>query len=92
MYMYVCVSVRALTWWQVSRRAVHTKKPDMVWAVEVMRNMGLSGVTICGASGTQDMFGPPGAAADAGGAGAMPTGESFPTRSRGTSRLHIARI
>lgn len=64
----------------------------MVWAAEVMRKMGLSGVTIWGASGTQDMLGPPGAAADAGGASAMPTGESFPTRSRGTSRLHSGRI
>lgn len=68
-----------LTWWHVIRRAVHTKKPDIVWAVEVMRNMGSSGVTTV-ASGIQDELAPRGATV-AGSPGAKPTGESLPNLS-----------
>lgn len=68
-----------LTWWHVIKRAVHTKKPDIVWAVEVMRNMGSSGVTTV-ASGIQDELAPRGATV-AGSPGAKPTGESLPNLS-----------
>lgn len=61
------------------RSAVHTKKPDMVWAVEVMRKMGSSGVTTV-ASGTQDELDPCGATV-AGSPGLKPTGESLPNLS-----------
>lgn len=58
------------------RRAVQTKIPDIVWAVEVMRKNGCSCMTT-GASGTQEVL-EPCVAAVAGGRGAKPTGESFP--------------
>ncbi len=73
------------TWWQVSRSAVHTKKPDTAWAVVVMRKMGCSEVSR-GASGNQEMLGPVGAIV-ASEPGAIPT-DSFPKWSEnGTSRL-----
>ena len=63
----------------MSSRAVHTKKPDTVWAVEVMRKMGSSEVTR-GAAGTQEEL-DPGGAAVAGGPGARPMGLSLPSLS-----------
>lgn len=59
------------------RRAVQTKNPDIVWAMDVMRKMGSSGVST-GASGTPEELDPCGDAV-AGGPGAKPTGESFPS-------------
>lgn len=61
------------------RRAVQTKNPDIVWAVEVMRKIGSSGVTI-GVSGIQEELDTCGATV-AGGPGAKPAGESFPNLS-----------
>lgn len=67
------------------RTAVQTKNPDIVWAVEVMRKNGSSGVT-SGASGTKVELDPCGATV-AGDAGARPAGELFPNLSdRGMSR------
>lgn len=73
------------TWWQVSRSAVHTKKPDTDWAVVVMRKMGCSGVSR-GASGNQEMLGPVGAIV-ASEPGAIPTTSSPKWSDNGTSRL-----
>lgn len=64
-----------LTWWHVISRAVHTKNPDMVCAVEVMRKKGSSGVTR-GVSGAKDALDIGGAAEEG-----RPLGEPFPKSS-----------
>lgn len=71
------------TWWHVIRRAVQTKNPDMVWAVDVMRNIGSSGLTT-GSTGAQEVLDLWGATVT-GEPGGRTLGELFPNLS--TRRL-----
>lgn len=68
------------------RRAVQTKNPDIVWAVEVMRKIGSSGVTT-GVLGTHDVLDPCGAVV-AGDPRVRPLGESFSNLSDSRLTLH----
>ena len=71
--------------------AVQTKKPDTACAAGVMRKIGCSGLSR-GASGSQEMLGPIGAAVG-GGPSAAAMGESSPSLSEsGISRLHRLNI